>query len=113
MSEPLTSFRRNLQFPVASQTICQITTSQGRNGRGKPNELGHGLLTVPPAVTEGLLLRAEGRPSVGRGARSGDRAPTRRPCPNSARQEPRPPTPLHRPGKRFSLSSRGPRGPAP
>src|SRR5262249_20973355 len=39
--------------------------------------LGHGLLTVPPAVTEGLLLRAEGRPTVGRGARSGDRAPTR------------------------------------
>src|SRR5262249_19085512 len=31
----------------------------------------------PPAVTEGLLLRAEGRPTVGRGARSGDRAPTR------------------------------------
>src|SRR5262245_31240037 len=38
--------------------------------------LGHGLLTVPRLRTAGLPVVEGGRPAVGPGARSGDRAPT-------------------------------------
>src|SRR5436309_78185 len=38
--------------------------------------LGHGLLTMPPAATAGLLFAVEGDLRSAKWARSGDRAPT-------------------------------------
>ena len=64
--------------PITKVPVRQVSGSFSRFPVGlKPESLlGHGLLTVPPAPTEGLPSSARGDLRSSAGARSGDRAPT-------------------------------------